>query len=503
MATAYEQLAPLLAEIQNLQYAAAVLGWDQRVCMPPRGAEARARQLATLAKLAHERLVSPQLRDLLAAAEQEISSYPPDADERAILRITRREFDKATKVPTSLITETTEVCALAEEHWADARKNSHYPAFAPWLDRILRLKRQYVDALGIPPGRVLYDVLLDDYEEAMTVAVLDPLFAELKSTILPLLQAIQRRGDVVSPDVLREPCDEKRQEEFALRAIKACGYDFTRGRLDRAVHPFCTNFSPNDVRITTRFELRWFPAAFFGCLHEMGHAFYEMNLDPKYETTPLAGGVSLGVHESQSRFWENMVGRSRPFWEFYYPELQKTFPAAFGRVSFHEFYAAVNRVVPSLIRVEADELTYNLHILLRYEMEQELLTGALSVADAPAAWNRKMQQYLGLTPPNDAEGILQDVHWSGGGIGYFPTYTLGNILAAQFFDKATTDLPSIPMEIRQGAFCSLFEWLRQHVHQYGKKYPPAELVRRATGRPLTSEPYLHYLREKFSTIYGL
>ncbi len=501
-----EPLAELqkhFAEIHNLNQASAVLGWDQRVCMPPRGAEARASQLATLAKLAHELFVSPETRDLLLAAEEKGNSLPADSDEAATLRRVRRDFDKADKLPSSLVVEMTEVCSLAEEHWANARKENNYAAFAPWLTRILDLKRQYVQAMGIPAGRVLYDVLLDDYEEAMTAHTLDPLFAELKAATIPLLEVIKAHGDVVDPGIATRECDEKLQEEFCRRVLKECGYDFDRGRLDRAVHPFCTNFSQNDVRITTRFDPHWFAGAFSSCLHEMGHAFYEMNIAPKYEATPLAGGVSLGVHESQSRLWENFVGRSRPFWQHYYPQLQKTFPAAYGNVPLESYYAAVNRVTPSFIRTEADELTYNLHIILRYEMEQELLNKKLSVSDAPAAWNDKMKRYLGLTPPTDREGILQDIHWSGGGIGYFPTYTLGNILGAQLFAAATRALPGLQGEISQGKFSSLFEWLRENVHQHGRKYVPRDLIRRATGQPLTLAPYLTYLRTKFTEIYKL
>ncbi|MEI8198414.1 MAG: carboxypeptidase M32, partial [Phycisphaerae bacterium] len=263
------------------------------------------------------------------------------------------------------------------------------------------------------------------------------------------------------------------------------------------------SFSPNDVRITTRYDARWFPGSFFGCLHEMGHAFYEMNVNPAFETTPLGGGVSLGIHESQSRLWENLVGRSAAFWGHYYPELQKVFPSQFGGVALAQFYVAINRVAPSLIRVEADEVTYNLHIILRYEMEQELLEGRLSVADAPAAWNARMQSYLGLTPPTDREGISQDVHWSGGGIGYFPTYTLGNILATQFYEAAAKQHPTLPDEISRGQFGTLRGWLRQNVHQFGRKYKPVDLVTRATGRPLETGPYVAYLKRKFGEVYGL
>lgn len=501
MGSALEQLKGRLGDVANLNMAGAVLGWDQRVMMPPRGAEARARQLATLAKLGHEMFVAKETQDLLAAAEGESAALDPESDEAALLRVVRRDLDKATKVPTALIVELTEVTSLGEEVWSQARPKNDFAAFAPYLEKIYNLKKQYAHAIGFKDR--IYDALLDDYEEGMTARDLDPLFEELKRHTVPLVAAIVERADRVSDDFLGQPCDEGLQEQFSRRVLKECGYDFARGRLDRAVHPFCTNFSINDVRITTRYNREWMPESLFGCLHEAGHAFYEMNVNPVYEGTPLAGGVSLGIHESQSRLWENLVGRSRTFWEHYYPELQKVYPTQFGRIAMDHFYRAINRVTPSLIRTESDEVTYNLHIILRYEMENDLLEGRLSVADAPAAWNEKMRKYLGIVPPDDKDGILQDIHWSGGGIGYFPTYTLGNILSVQFYEAATHELPSIEMEIRAGQFAALFEWLRTKVHQHGRKYPPAELVKRATGKPLTTEPYVAYLKRKFGEIYGL
>lgn len=499
MAAAIETLKARLRDIHNLQQSAAVLGWDQRTYMPPRGAEARARQLSTLAKLAHEMFVARETQDLLAAAEQ--AGAAPGSDDAALLRVVRREMDKSTRVPASLVVALAETGSLGEEHWVVARKNNDYGEFAPWLEKILDLKRQYAHAVGFAEN--IYDALLDDYEEGMTARELNPLFADLREQTVPLLQAIVAHRDRVSDAVLRRDYPEPAQEKFSALVLRACGFDTERGRVDRSVHPFCTNFSIHDVRITTRYERHWLPAALFGCLHEMGHAFYEMNVRPEYEGTPLVGGVSLGIHESQSRLWENLVGRSNEFWQHYFPQLQLAFPAALADVDAATFHRSINHVSPSLIRVEADEVTYNLHIILRYEMEQELLRKSLSVADAPAAWNDKMQRYLGITPPTNREGILQDVHWSGGGIGYFPTYTLGNILSVQFFDAAVAAHGQIPGDISQGKFSALFEWLRVQVHQHGRKYPPQELVRRATGRALTIAPYMNYLRRKFSSVYSL
>ncbi len=490
-----------LADIHNIDQANALLNWDQRTYMPAKGSEPRAKQLATLAKLSHTLFVSKETQDLLAAAEATGSQYAADSDERAMLRVARRNMDKATKVPTALVVAMAETCALAEDVWAEARKQNDYAAFAPWLEKVLELKRQY--AAAVAPTKGIYDALLDDFEEAMTTRDLDPIFETLKQHSIPLVAAIRERGKANSDDLLTRDYDEAGQEKFATFILKECGLPFDRARLDRSVHPFCTNFSQNDVRITTRYEKQWLPGALFGCLHEMGHAFYELNIQPEFEATPLASGVSLGVHESQSRLWENLVGRSREFWGRYFSKLQETFPGQLGKMPMEEFYRAINHVTPSFIRVEADEVTYNLHIILRYEMEQALLTKQLSVKDAPAAWNEKLQKYLGITPPTDREGILQDVHWSSGGIGYFPTYTLGNVLAAQLFAAAEKAMPTLRSDIGAGNFGGLYEWLKTHVHQHGKKYIPGELIKRATGAPLSTEPYLRYLTEKFSAIYDL
>ncbi len=501
--SSFQNLKTRLADIHNLHMASAVLGWDQHTYMPAQGAPARSKQLGTLAKLAHEMFVAPETLTLLAAAESEAAATPGDSDERAFVRIARRNLDKSTKVPTSLVVETTEVCSLADGIWAQARAENNYPAFAPWLDRILKLKRQYAAAIGIPAGGVTYDVLLDDYEEGMTVATLNPLFETLKQHLIPLVAKIVQHKDRVSDEPLTRDFDEPAQEQFSRTVLQELGYDFTRGRLDRAVHPFCTNFSQNDVRITTRFEKNWMPGALFGSLHEMGHAFYEMGVDPAYEATPLGGGVSLGIHESQSRLWENLVGRSLPFWERHFPMLQKAFPTPTRSLTLENFWRAINCVSPSFIRVEADEVTYNLHIILRFEMEQELLENRLSVNDAPAAWNDRMKKYLAITPPTDREGILQDVHWSGGGIGYFPTYTLGTVLASQLFAAARRALPSLDSDLRTGIYSPLREWLRTRLHQFGSKFPPQQLIQKATGKPLSPDDYLAYLQQKFTAIYAL
>ena len=339
----------------------------------------------------------------------------------------------------------------------------------------------------------------------MKAAHVRVMFNAIKPASVALIRAIVAKGpDAVDASVLNRDYDEAKQLAFGEMVIKKLGFDFTRGRQDRAVHPFCASFRSGDVRLTTRFERNFLPAALFGSIHETGHGLYEQGISPRYDGNVLGGGVSLGVHESQSRLWENLVGRSREFWEHFYPDLQRTFPEALGDTDRETFYRAINKVSPSLIRVEADELTYNLHVLLRFEMECDLLTGKLSISDAPAAWNAKMEEYFGLTPPNDAHGILQDVHWSGGSIGYFPTYSVGNILAVQLFEKSDQDLGgALRGEIAQGRFSPLLGWLRENVHQWGRKYDPMVLIERVTGDTLNPEPYLRYLKTKYSDIYGL
>ncbi len=497
-------LAPLLArlaDIHNLDMANAVLNWDQRTYMPIKGSEPRAKQLATLAKLSHEMFVARETQDLLAAAEGGAWQFAAGSKEQAMLRVVRRSMDKATKVPTALVVAMTETASLAEDVWQVARADNNYAAFAPWLEKLLGLKRQY--AAAVMPGTPIFDALLDDFEEGMTSRDVDPLFETLKKHAIPLVANIASKGKKITDEVLTRNYAQPAQEAFCKFILKECGFPADRTRLDTSVHPFCTNFSQNDVRITTRWEADWLPGSLFGCMHEMGHGFYELNIHPEYEGTPLASGVSLGVHESQSRLWENLVGRSREFWIRYYPELQKAFPAQLREVKLDDFYDAINRVSPSLIRVEADEVTYNLHIILRYEMEQALLNQRLSVKDAPAAWNEKLQKYLGIVPPTDREGILQDVHWAFGGFGYFPTYTLGNVLAAQLFESAEAAMPSLHGDIQKGHFAGLLGWLQSNVHQHGKRYVPADLIRQATGKPLTTDAYLKYLTDKFSGIYAL
>ena len=483
-----EQLQGHLAHVKALAGASAVLGWDQQTYMPPGGAEARAAQLTALASVIHEKATGDESARLLEAAERAGGGPDPDSDEAALLRAARRDFDQATKVPTALVAETARVTSLAFDQWAQARAESDWGRFAPWLEQILDLTRQTADHLG--HGGERYDALLDQFEPGMTTADVRAMFDAIKPDLVALVKAVADRGpEAVDDSPLHRTFDEEKQRQFGEGVVKALGYDMSRGRQDRALHPFCTSFGRDDVRITTRFDANFLPAALFGSIHETGHALYEQGVTSRYLGDILADGASLGFHESQSRLWENLVGRSRPFWQFFYPSLQETFPESLADVDAERFYRAINKVEPSLIRVEADEVTYNLHILLRFEMEQALLSGELSVADAPAAWDAKMSAYFGLTPPDAASGILQDVHWSGGAIGYFPTYSVGNLLSVQLYDKADADLGGqIASQVAAGDFAPLLGWLRENVHAHGRKYLPKDLGAEDRRRPARRRP---------------
>ena len=483
-----------LATVSDLNSVAALLHWDQETYMPPGGVPLRAEQLATMSRLAHETLVSEETRRLLGAAE------PQDPAELALLRLARRDHDRAARLPARLVAELSRARSLAQPVWARARAESDWEAFAPQLERILVLVRESAEYLGYEEHP--YDALLDLYEPGTKTSLLREMFDGLKAELVPMIQRLPADEDRSRP--LYGDFAEDKQEAFGREIVTAFGYDWTRGRQDRVVHPFCLPLGgPEDVRITTRFEEDWLSPALFATMHEAGHALYEQGVDPAYSRTPLAGGTSMGVHESQSRLWENLVGRSRGFWGYYYPTLQDSFPEALGEIDLESFYRAINEAKPSEIRVEADELTYNLHILLRFELEIELLDGGLSVAGLPDAWNAKMEEYLDLTPESAAKGVLQDVHWSAGLFGYFPTYSIGNVLSAQLFEAALARHPEMTGQIGDGEFGTLLGWLRENIHRHGSRYDPEDLVERATGRPLDPEPYLRYLKTKFGELYGL
>ncbi len=499
MTTALDKLKMRLNDVHYINSSAALLGWDHQVMMPEGGAPTRAAQLSTLSRFSHELFTAPVTGELLQAATAEANGIDYDSDDAALLRIERRDYDKATRIPAELVAEISQTATLAHGEWAKARAENNYALFAPWLEKVIALNRRLAECLSYKDRP--YDALIDQFEPGMTTADVTAMFEDLKLSIVPMVKSIVERQDRANDDVLHRFYAESIQQDFSLRVAKAFGFDFTHGRLDRAVHPFCQSLSPIDVRLTTRYDEHFLQAALFSVLHETGHGLYEQGVSTALPPI-LSSGTSLGVHESQSRLWENVVGRSWGFWKHYYPQLQAAFPESLGDVDLETFYRAVNTSKPSFIRVEADEVTYSLHVLLRFEMENDLLEGKLSVADAPAAWNAKMQSYLGITPKTDTLGILQDVHWSGGSFGYFPTYTIGSMLAAQLYQAALAAEPSIPADMEQGKFDKLLGWLREHVHKHGRKYLPQELVKRATGEPLTSKPYIAYLKAKYGEIYG-
>ncbi len=488
-----------MASISDLGGAGMTLFWDRQVYMPEGAVEGRAEQLATISRISHEILTAPETGELLEALE----GLDPETDDGALVRVARRSYDKATKLPSRLVEELSRVQSIAEPAWAKARAESDWASFSPHLETLISLQRESAEHLGYEEHP--YDAMIDAYEPGQTKARVAEMFDGLKSGIVPLLRevydATEAGEDRSAP--LHGEFDERKQEEFGQAVVSAFGYDWGRGRQDRTVHPFCAGINVNDVRITTRFDPSWLSPALFATFHESGHAMYEQGVNPSYSRTPLAGGTSLGVHESQSRLWENLVGRSRPFWTHYYPKLQETFPEQLGGTDPETFYRAINAVAPSEIRVEADELTYNLHILLRFELEVAIMEEKLSVADLPEAWNAKMEEYLGINPEDDARGVLQDVHWAAGLFGYFPTYSIGNVLSVQLFDTATEQRPEIREGIDRGEFDTLRGWLRENVHQYGSKYDPEDLVQRVTGNPLDAQPYLKYLRAKFGELYDL
>ncbi len=498
MSEKLEQLKERLGEVADLGYASGVLGWDQQVNMPPAGNEARGQQLATLNKIAQEKFISDEVGRLIEDLKQELAGA--DSDDAALVRVAARNYDKAKRIPPSFIAEQAIVTSKAFEAWVEARSKSDFSIFRPHLEKVVELVHKYVSFF--PPAAHPYDTLLDDYERGMKTADVKAIFDGLRPKQVELIKAVASAKQV-KDDFLHKKYNEKKLIDFGRDVITKFGYDWNRGRQDKAPHPFETSFSINDVRITTRYEAENPLATLFSTMHESGHAMYEQGVNPAYERTPLAGGASLAVHESQSRMWENLVGRSLPFWEHFYPALKKTFPSQLDGVSLKSFYKAINKVEPSFIRVNADEATYNLHIMLRLELEIGMVAGKIAVKDLPEIWNTNMREYLGITPPNDAKGVLQDIHWSGGAIGYFSTYALGNLISAQLWEKINRDIPDLNDQIRKGNFAELLAWLRKNIHQYGQKYEPQQLVEKVTGSKITPAPYVRYLTKKYGEIYGL
>jgi len=500
MSEKLNRLKELLGEVSDINHAASVLSWDQQVYMPSGGNEARGQQLATLGKIAQEKFVTDEVGRLIDDLKQEFAGADPDSDEAALIHVTARDYDKAKRVPPEFIAEQAIVSSKVFAAWTEARSKSDFSIFQPQLEKVVELARKYISFF--PPATHPYDTLLDIFEPGMKTDDVKAIFDDLRPKQVKLIKAITS-AKPVKDGFLFGKYNEKKLMDFGVNVITRFGYDWNRGRQDKALHPFEEAFSVNDVRITTRFESDNPLAMLFSTLHEAGHAMYEQGVNPAYERTPLEGGTSLAVHESQSRMWENLVGRSLPFWEHFFPALKRTFPTRLDGVSLKSFYKAINKVEPSLIRVNADEVTYNLHIMLRLELEIALTEGKIAVKDLPEIWNTKMQEYLGITPPNDAKGVLQDIHWSGGMLGYFSTYALGNLISAQLWEKIAGDICDLDDQIRKGNFSELLDWLRRNIYQHGHKYEPQALVEKVTGSKITPEPYVRYLTKKYSEIYGL
>lgn len=495
------ELKTRLAEINDLGMAASLLSWDQLTYMPQGGAEARGRQMATLSKIAQEKFIDPIIGKLLEDLAPYAESLPYDSDDASLVRVTRIDYENATKLPPEFVAEMYTHLAASYQVWTEARPANDFAKVQPYLEKTLELSRKYSEYY--PGYEHIADPLIDMSDYGMKASSIRKLFAELRDQLVPIVKAITSQ-DLADDSFLHLHFPENQQMAFAESVIRQLGYDFNRGRIDKTHHPFMTKFSLGDVRITTRVKEDYLGETLFSNIHEAGHALYEQGIDMALEASPLGGGTSSGVHESQSRTWENLVGRSEEFWEFFYPRLQTEFPAQLGGVTLERFHRGINKVERSLIRTDADEVTYNLHVMLRFDLELAMLEGKLAIRDLPEAWNSRFQQDFGITPPDNRDGVLQDVHWFGGFIGgAFQGYTLGNILSAQFFDAAQRAHPAIRNEMRQGQFGSLHGWLKDNVYRHGRKFTAPEVVERATGAPMSITPYIQYLKTKYGKLYSL
>ncbi len=498
MSDAYTKLLDRVKDITRLHAVAEFLGWDQETYMPANGVQARSEQFALIMGLAHERLVADATRAFLDQAAAPPGDYVAETN----IRETRRVFERATKIPTELVRQIAETASIAKEAWAKAREESDFRAFKPHLEKLVELKKRMAERVGYDTEA--YDALIDEFEPGSKASEIEVLLGELRQATIALFRRIADAPHQPDPSILTRRFDIDRQRAWARRLAEALGFDFRSGRVDISVHPFCATIGGcGDVRMTARYLEDFLPSAIFGTMHETGHALYEQGLLPEHAFTPMGEAVSLSLHESQSRMWENLVGRSRAFWSYHWNNLRETFPEALGGVSLDAFYGAINAVRPSFIRTEADELTYNLHIILRFEIERALFDGSLKVEDVPAAWNEKIKASLGVTPPNDREGCLQDIHWSWGSFGYFHSYTFGNLYAAQFFEQANKDIPDLLDRIATGEYEPLLQWLRRNIHCHGQRYRANELVEFVTGKPLSIGPFMDYVTAKFSQIYEL
>ena len=493
MADALAQLKERLTRITDIERVSRVLNWDQQTMMPPAGWQHRGDHMATLRRISHELLIAGETGRLLDELRSGEDSLDPDSDDAALIRIARRDYEKAVRVPTELRVEMTRAAAEARTIWVKARAESDFEQFRPALERNYELRNEYVarfDGVEEP-----YDILLDDFEPETTTAEVTETFAELKAELVPLITEL--RDADIDDSFLRGTFPIDAQERLAKDVVTLFGFRQDTWRLDPTEHPFASGAGVDDIRITTHYDLETMKS-FFSTMHEYGHGLYGHQLPRHLERLPTGGPCSLGIHESQSRMWENLVGRSRPFWQFFYPRAQQAFPEQLRAVELDRFLAGINRVQPSLIRIKADEVTYGMHVILRFELEQDLINGRVAVRDLPTAWNERMYEYLGVDVPNDAQGVLQDTHWASGHIGYFSTYLLGTVMSVQIWEKILEDVPDLEEQVGRGEFKALRDWLGEHVHSLGRKYPPQETLRLVTGSTIDPKPYLAYLRNKYA-----
>lgn len=497
----YTKLCDHARETALLESIESVLGWDERTYMPIAAGEYRAEQITYLSGQVHKRRTDPRLKDWLEQLADSELARDSHSDTATTIRELRHNYDKQSRLPQKLVEELTRAAVLGQQVWVEARKNNSFTSFEPTLKRMFQLQRQKADALGYRESA--YDALLDEYEPEETAANVTRVLTTLRQELVPLVQAVGASHKKAPVEILRRNYPAASQSAFGKQIAAKLGFNFDRGRLDVTHHPFCSGMGPHDCRITTRYDEQFFSSAFFGILHEAGHGMYDQGLRPDYFGLPPGHYLSLGIHESQSRMWENLVGRSRAFWDYAFPHAKIAFGGALAETNVDDFYFAINDVRPSLIRVEADEATYNLHIIVRFELEQALIRGDLSTADLPGAWNDKYREYLGITPPSDADGVLQDIHWSAGLIGYFPTYSLGNLYASQFFAAADKELGGLDAQFARGEFHGLLGWLRRQIHERGRCYTARELVQKVTGEPLSHKYLMQHLRRKFGTLFAV
>lgn len=489
-----------VSEVWELTKIEGLLNWDQRTMMPAGGGPVRANQLSVIARLRHERATSDELGRLLEALEAYESTLDAASDAASLIRVAREDWTKARKIPTDLAAEIAKAAAAGFQAWVSARKNNDFKAFLPQLQKVIELKKRYIECF--PDVAEPYDALIDDFERGLTAAEIRPVFARVRAGLAPLVRLVAGNPAAVDSSPMHGTFPAEEQRRLSVALLERWGFSAANWRLDPTAHPFASSLGTTDIRLTTRYNESYLAASLFGSLHECGHGLYEHGVDPALEGTPLCRGASLTLHESQSRLFENVIGRGRPYWTFAFPVARDVFPEHFGKYDADAVYRSANKMQPSLIRVEADELTYCLHIILRFEIEQEIFNHELNPAELPELWNAKMKELLGVEVPNDSVGVLQDVHWGGGSMGYFPTYALGTILASQIWERLRGDLPGVDEQIARGEFAPLQQWLVDHLHRHGRKFTPKETIELVAGGPLDPEPFLAYLTEKVSSLYG-